>query len=189
MNETELSAKLETLFSGAGKAHNETFGSQSGADPEWPIWYAGYLLTPLQQILCARLSKSRIAYCLIAAEDERQARAPETDWAEYYAQRFLECFARAEQPADDKLALYHFEGCPFCRRVRRLIDSLGVDVEVRDIHLNERYRDDLIEARGRATVPVLRITHADGRERWMPESADIIAYLEETYGSLSLERS
>lgn len=182
MNETDLSVKLEALFSEAGKAHHETFDGQSRADPEWPIWYADYLLKPLQEILSARLTKSRIVYCLIAAEDERQARAPESDRAEYYAQRFLECFAPADQPAADKLALYQFDGCPFCRRVRRAIDSLGVDVELRDIRLNERYRDELIEARGRATVPVLRIIHTDGRERWMPESADIIAYLETTYG-------
>ena len=54
--------------------------------------------------------------------------------------------------------------------------------KLRDILLDEGYRDDLIAERGRATVPVLRITSPDGSERWMPESADIIAYLEELYG-------
>jgi glutaredoxin 2 len=29
---------------------------------------------------------------------------------------------------------------------------------------------------------VLRIIGADGEERWMPESADIVRYLQATYG-------
>jgi hypothetical protein len=30
-------------------------------------------------------------------------------------------------------------------------------------------------------APVLRITSPDGSERWMPESRDIVRYLEQTY--------
>ena len=64
--------------------------------------------------------------------------------------------------------------------VRTGIDHLGVDVELRDIFENPQHRDDLIAARGRATVPVLRITSPNGEERWMPESRDIVRYLEKT---------
>ena len=45
---------------------------------------------------------------------------------------------------------------------------------------SEYYADELIESRGRATVPVLRITSPNGEERWMPESPDIVRYLETT---------
>ncbi len=79
-----------------------------------------------------------------------------------------------------KLALYHYNGCPFCSMVTYGIESLGVDVELRDIFEKAEYRDELIEARGGATVPVLRITSPDGEERWMPESHDILRYLEKT---------
>ena len=81
---------------------------------------------------------------------------------------------------EDKLILYHYNGCPFCSMVRANIDRLGVDVELRDIFENEQYRDELIEARGRATVPVLRINSPDGDARWLPESRDIVRYLERT---------
>jgi hypothetical protein len=37
-------------------------------------------------------------------------------------------------------------------------------------------------ARGRTTIPVLRITTADGEDRWMQETADIVRYLQATYG-------
>lgn len=71
----------------------------------------------------------------------------------------------------------------FCQLDNRsAIDRLGVDVELRDIFESPEYRDELIKARGRATVPVLRITSPDGEERWMPESRDIVRYLETTFG-------
>ncbi len=182
MNQGDLERQLTELFQETGKAHHEAFAAMDGADPEWPIWYADYLVEPLRSRLTAQLSRSRIVYCLIAAEEERRARAPGSHRAEYYARYFVECYARSDAPAADKLVLYQFASCPFCRRVRGTIDQLGIDVELRDILLDEGYRDELIAERGRATVPVLRITSPDGSERWMPESADIITYLEELYG-------
>ena len=77
-----------------------------------------------------------------------------------------------------RLSLYYYDACPFCRIVLREIDRLGLEVERRDIWLEPQNRIDLMEARGRATVPVLRI-EAEGADdaEWMPESADIIEYL------------
>ena len=181
-NEGDLEKQFTELFQKTGKAHQATFAATDGTDPEWPIWYARYLVEPLRSRLTAQLTQSRIVYCLITAEEERQSRAPDSPWPEYYARHILECYTRSDTPAEDQLALYHFESCPFCGRVRGAIDRLGIDVELRDILLDERYRDELIAERGRPTVPVLRITSPDGGERWMPESADIMVYLEELYG-------
>lgn len=71
---------------------------------------------------------------------------------------------------------------PYCSMVRSAIDRLGIDVELRDIFQDVQHRDDLVEVRGRATVPVLRVTSPDGESRWVPESRDIVSYLQETYG-------
>jgi glutaredoxin 2 len=79
------------------------------------------------------------------------------------------------------LSLYHYDSCPYCARVRRVIAELGVEVELRDIEEDAGHLRALVEARGRRTVPVLRIRHAEGDE-WMPESADIIRYLRERFG-------
>lgn len=87
----------------------------------------------------------------------------------------------AEGSPGEHLALYQYPSCPFCVRVRRVIDELGIDVEMRDIIESPEHRRDLMEARGRRTVPVLRITSAEG-DRWMPESAEIVRYLRERYG-------
>jgi glutaredoxin len=115
------------------------------------------------------------------ADYEHQARSPDSNWPAYYADQIIERYAPSDSPAEDKLALYKYDGCPFCAMVRSAIDCLGVDVELRDIFENSQYRDDLIAARQRATVPVLRITTQDGDDRWMPESRDIVRYLETTY--------
>jgi glutaredoxin len=76
-----------------------------------------------------------------------------------------------------KLSLYHFSGCPYCALVRRAIDQLGLDVELRNILESSERRRELVEATGRQTVPCLRIESQDGGVRWMHESRDIVDYL------------
>lgn len=78
------------------------------------------------------------------------------------------------------LALYHYNGCPYCGWVRDTISDLGVEVELRDIHREPQHLRDLTQARGRSTVPVLRIVE-EGRDEWMPESRDIMHWLREEY--------
>jgi glutathione S-transferase len=75
------------------------------------------------------------------------------------------------------LALYHFEGCPSCTRVRAALARLDVEVELRDIDANPAWRTELVKATGKTMVPCLRIEQAGGA-RWMHESLDIIRYLE-----------
>jgi len=81
------------------------------------------------------------------------------------------------------LALYHYKGCPHCERVRQALEDLELSIEERDIRLEPRFNDELQQATGKTTVPVLRIDKIDGTVTWMPESAEIIAYLKEKYGS------
>jgi len=76
-----------------------------------------------------------------------------------------------------KLYLYHYNGCLFCWRVKRVIDKLGLVVELRDIWDSSDYRGQLLTARGRQTVPVLLVVDEYGEEQWIPESRDIIHYL------------
>lgn len=51
MNQGELERHLAKLFQEAGKAHHEAFATTDGVDPEWPIWYADYLVEPLRSRL------------------------------------------------------------------------------------------------------------------------------------------
>ena len=173
--------KLAALLRETGESHHQAFYESDGQDPEWPLWYAEFLQDRLEPYLAAPITRSRLVFCLVEADDEHRVTDPDTPWPQYYARRILECLGRTEAPNADRLALYHFDGCPFCARVRRAIDALGIEVELRDIHGQRRHFEELLAARGRTTVPVLRITSADGTERWMPESVDIVRYLEATY--------
>jgi len=65
--------------------------------------------------------------------------------------------------------------------VRHALDSLDLQIEFRDIHQGRAHLDALVAARGRSTVPVLRIAGPDG-DTWMAESADIVDYLRKRFG-------
>lgn len=79
------------------------------------------------------------------------------------------------------LSLYKFDGCPYCQRVRQAMLRLGLEIELRDIHAEPRYRQELALATGRGTVPCLRIDEGGGKLRWLHESLDIIAFLERQF--------
>jgi glutathione S-transferase len=75
------------------------------------------------------------------------------------------------------LSLYHRPSCGYCVQVRLAAERMGISLELRDVRQEPKWHDELLAARGRGTVPVLRIDHADGTTRWLPESLDIIRYL------------
>lgn len=80
------------------------------------------------------------------------------------------------------LALYHYESCMFCARVRKAMATLNLKIELRDVMRDAKHRRDLEQGGGRSTVPCLRIgLGEDGK--WMYESADIIAYLAKRFGA------
>jgi glutathione S-transferase len=88
-------------------------------------------------------------------------------------------FIQDERP---ELFLYDSATCVYCYRVRRVIERLKLSVQLLDVDTQPKFRKELVAARGRGTVPVLRLV---GRERsvLLPESADIIALLERAYAS------
>jgi len=174
--------KLRELLEETDKAHRQTFVSIGGEDEDWPIWYAQYLVEPLRQQLGIELSRSQLVYCLMDADSEYKAVAPESSWVDFYADHLQDHYAPSKGEGRDKLALYYFPSCPFCAIAREPIERLGIEVELRDIYQDRKFLEELLAARGRATVPVLRITTADGEDHWMPESHDIVRYIEKTYG-------
>lgn len=93
--------------------------------------------------------------------------------------------SEAEQQAIDaettKLALYQFQACPFCVKVRRSMKRLSLKIELRDAKNNAQYRAELAEQGGRIKAPCLRIEEVDGTITWMYESDDIIQYLEKRF--------
>jgi glutaredoxin len=75
------------------------------------------------------------------------------------------------------LALYEFQTCPFCIKVRQEMRRLSLPIERRDAQHEGTHRDELVAGGGKAMVPCLRITDATGQVEWLYESTAIINYL------------
>lgn len=81
---------------------------------------------------------------------------------------------------DRPIALYEFESCPFCRKVREALTTLDLDVTVHPCpKRGSRYRDWVVERGGKAQFPYL-VDRGGGFEGY--ESDRIIAHLFDRYG-------
>ncbi len=83
--------------------------------------------------------------------------------------------AAPEIPSPDEpraLLLYKYDSCPFCRRVFRAIDELGLEVGMADTRQDMNAAKELRELTGGTQVPCLVIDGAP-----LLESADIVEWL------------
>ncbi|MFP4187985.1 MAG: glutathione S-transferase N-terminal domain-containing protein [Halobacteria archaeon] len=78
------------------------------------------------------------------------------------------------------IKLYELDSCPYCMKVRRKLDELDLDYESVKVPSSHGRRDEVEEVSGQTGVPVL-VDEEHGVDG-MPESDDIVRYLEETYG-------
>ena len=179
MDRDELTRNVAALFAQAERDHGIPFAEREQRDPDWALFYAQAMKPGIRALLERVPSCVDLVRVIVDADEEHEALSPDTPWHEFFAHYLVE---RCVGAANEKLALYYYPYCGFCRRVTSVIDRLGIQVELRDILKVPRSREELVEARGRQTVPVLRCTDARGHDRWMPESRDIIAYLERRFG-------
>jgi len=80
-----------------------------------------------------------------------------------------------------KLTLYELEGCPYCAKVTTTLDELGLEYDSVMVPSAHSERTEVKEISDQTGVPVL-VDEEHGIEG-MPESDDIVEYLEETYGA------
>ncbi len=72
------------------------------------------------------------------------------------------------------IKLYQYEMCPYCEKVRRKLDEMGIEYE--KVEVNPAHKPKEVTSTG-GTVPVI-----DDNGMVMNESSDIIEYLVEKYG-------
>jgi glutathione S-transferase len=77
------------------------------------------------------------------------------------------------------LTVYRLQACPFCERVVRTLEGLGVPYRSRFVEPLHSERTAVKRTAGVRTVPAI-VDEATGVT--MAESANIVAYLEGTYG-------
>ena len=77
------------------------------------------------------------------------------------------------------ITLYRLQACPFCERVVRRLDEYGLDYESRFVEPMHSDRDVVKRLSGKRTVPAIV---DDETGVTMSESANIVDYLDRTYG-------
>jgi len=87
---------------------------------------------------------------------------------------------RCRTPSGEELdlELYKFDSCPYCQRVFRAVERLGLPVRTRDVIEDDAAAARLVEVGGIDQVPCLFV---DGKP--MYESEDIVAFLERTFAA------
>ncbi|PSU34373.1 glutathione S-transferase N-terminal domain-containing protein [Photobacterium lutimaris] len=80
----------------------------------------------------------------------------------------------------ESMALYQFETCPFCVKVRRAAKKMNLPLETVDAKQPDN-EQALLNGGGKRKVPCLRIENESGEVTWMYESNDIIHYLEQRF--------
>ena len=74
------------------------------------------------------------------------------------------------------LTFYHFNGCPYCQRVKDFMAKENIKIPMKDIHAVAAYKEDLFKIGGKTQVPCLVI---DGKALY--ESLDIIEWLKKNF--------
>lgn len=80
---------------------------------------------------------------------------------------------------DEPITLYRLQACPFCERVVRVLEDLGIEYHSRFVEPLHSERDVVQRIVGARTVPAI-VDRETGVT--MSESANIVEYLEQTYG-------
>lgn len=97
----------------------------------------------------------------------------------------LPAVVHSQQPAQ-RLRLFEMEGCPHCRAVREALTALHLDVDILPCPKGgSRFRPEAERLGGKAQFPLLQDPNTN---TLIYESADIVAYLFQTYAGRSVPK-
>ena len=82
--------ELAELLLETGHHHHQAYISSEGVDPEWALWYAGYLQTRLWDRAGSLPTRSSLVHLLVQAEKDFVAIPDAPDWPPAYAKYMLE---------------------------------------------------------------------------------------------------
>lgn len=83
------------------------------------------------------------------------------------------------ETSDPEITFYRLQACPYCERVTRTLDALDLPYRSRFVEPMHSDRNVVKRLTGKRTVPAI----VDGSTGvTMSESANIVEYLERTYG-------
>lgn len=77
-----------------------------------------------------------------------------------------------------QLALYHYDTCPYCAKVKRFIKNKPLQIEQLNVQQDPVRLNELINKGGKKQVPCLRICSQNGNDIWLYESDEIVRFLD-----------
>ena len=77
--------QLADLLMETGHHHHQAYIDSDGVDPEWALWYAGYLHARMWDRAGALPTRSQLIYLLLRGEMELAEAGTDTPWPQYYA--------------------------------------------------------------------------------------------------------
>ena len=91
----DIVVAIAALLKRSGQAHHQAFLTTDGDDPEWPSWYAEYLLDDLNALLGSQFSRDQLANLLIELDRSHKRNAFDTEWPKFYAEFLVSRFGLA----------------------------------------------------------------------------------------------
>ncbi len=77
---------LAELLMETGHHHHQAYIEADGTDPEWALWYAGYLQTRIWDGFGSIPTRSRLVHLLLGAEEAHGAAGDDAGaWPPFYA--------------------------------------------------------------------------------------------------------
>jgi len=77
--------ELADLITAAGHAHHAAYIESDGVDPDWAMYYAGYLEAHLGERLGRKASRSELTYLLVKAQRAHDGLVDDSPFAPYFA--------------------------------------------------------------------------------------------------------
>ncbi len=89
---SDMNEAVVSLLRESGPAHHRAYIETDGDDPDWPIWYAGFLQDRLNALLSTELIKTQLIVLLVELDQLYRRENPTSAWPTFYAEQLLKRF-------------------------------------------------------------------------------------------------
>lgn len=81
--------KIAALLREAGEVHHAVWRITGGDDPDWPTWYADWLvsLSELPDVLGTTPVRAELTWLLVQLDKDYTASGSDQPWQDWYAER------------------------------------------------------------------------------------------------------
>ncbi len=81
--------QVAELLLETGHHHHQAYADSDGVDPEWALWYSGYLQSHLWDRAGSLPTRSLLVHLLLSAERDHASSSGDVPWPQFYAAAIL----------------------------------------------------------------------------------------------------